>query len=128
MQPGYSPNYYELVTVEMGGRAATQDFYRLFMVPGMAHCYRGAGANSFGGVGQQIPPHRDAMHDVQVALEEWVETGVAPDQLIATKYTDDGADTTSVEFTRKLCPYPSVARYSQTGDSRQAESFICTNP
>ena len=128
LQPGYSPIYYERVAAAMGGLVETQDFYRLFMVPGMAHCYRGAGANSFGGVGQQIPPHRDAMHDVQVALEEWVETGVAPDQLIATKYTDDDADTTSVEFTRKLCPYPSVARYSQTGDSRQAESFICTNP
>ena len=72
----------------------------------MAHCYRGPGANSFGGVGQQIPPERDALHDLQTALEQWVEQGVAPDQLIATKYVDDEADTTGVEFTRKLYPYP----------------------
>ena len=128
LQPGYSPIYYERVAAEMGGLAETRNFYRLFMVPGMAHCYRGAGANSFGGVGQQIPPQRDALHDVQIALEEWVEKDVAPDQLIATKYVDDDADTTTVEFTRKLCPYPSVARYSQTGDPRQAGSFVCTNP
>ena len=128
LQPAYSPGYYDLVTAEMGGLAETQDFYRLFMVPGMAHCYRGPGANSFGGVGQQIPPQRDALHDVQLALEKWVETGVAPDRLVATKYADDDADTTTVEFTRTLCPYPSVARYSQSGDPGEAENFVCTNP
>ncbi len=128
LQPEYSPGYYELVMAEMGGLAETQDFYRLFMVPGMAHCYRGQGANSFGGVGQQIPPTRDAVHDLQTALEEWVEQGVAPTHLIATKYVDDDADTTAVEFTRKLCPYPSVARYSQSGDPSKAESFVCTIP
>ena len=128
LQPGYSPLYYERVAAEMGGLAETRDFYRLFMVPGMAHCYRGTGANSFGGVGQQIPPQRDALHDVQLALEKWVEEGVAPDQLIATKYIDDDADTTTVESTRKLCPYPSVARYNQTGDPRTAGSFVCRNP
>ena len=128
LQPAYSPGYYDLVTAEMGGLAETQDFYRLFMVPGMAHCYRGPGANSFGGVGQQIPPQRDALHDVQLALEKWVETGVAPDRLVATKYVDDDADTTTVEFTRTLCLYPSVARYSQSGDPGEAENFVCTNP
>ena len=128
LQPGYSPSYYDLVTAEMGGLAETQDFYRLFMVPGMAHCYRGPGANSVGGVGQQIPPQRDALHDVQLALEEWVEKGVAPDRLVATKYVDDDADTTTVEFTRTLCPYPSVARYSQSGDPSKAVNFVCTNP
>ena len=127
LQPGYSPSYYELVTAEMGGLADTQDFYRLFMVPGMAHCYRGPGANSFGGVGQQVPPQRDALHDLQTALEEWVENGVAPDHLIATKYADDDAQTTTVEFTRMLCPHPAVARYSESGDPNRAESFVCSS-
>ena len=31
----------------MGGPEKTRDFYRLFMVPGMGHCYFGPGANSF---------------------------------------------------------------------------------
>ena len=52
LQPGNSPNYYERVTAAMGGQANTRDFYRLFMVPGMTHCYFGAGASSFGGVGE----------------------------------------------------------------------------
>jgi feruloyl esterase len=62
------------------------------------------------------------------ALRPWVKRGVAPDQLIATKYVDDDAETTDVEFTRTLCPYPSVARYSSPGDPSEAESFVCVNP
>ena len=128
LQPGYSPDYYRRVTAAMGGQANTQDFYRLFMVPGMAHCYFGPGASSFGGVGQQIPPTRDPLHDVQAALEHWVENGVAPDRLIATKYLDDDPHTKEVKFTRLLCPYPSVARFKPSGNPNDAGSFICTTP
>jgi feruloyl esterase len=128
LQPGNSPNYYQRVTAAMGGTANTEDFYRLFMVPGMTHCYFGPGASSFGGVGQQIPPTRDSVHDVQTALENWVENGVAPRELIATKYVDDAPQTTAVKFTRLLCPYPLVARYKQPGDPNSAGSFVCTKP
>jgi feruloyl esterase len=31
-------DYYELAERAMGGRAATQAFFRLFVVPGMGHC------------------------------------------------------------------------------------------
>jgi hypothetical protein len=125
LQPAYSPVYYERVMTAMGGPDKTRDFYRLFMVPGMAHCYSGPGANSFGAVGQQIPPSRDALHDIQTALEKWVEDGVAPDVLVATKYTDDAPVTTTVKFTRRLCPYPSIARYKGSGDPNDAGSFVC---
>ncbi|MQA28982.1 MAG: tannase/feruloyl esterase family alpha/beta hydrolase [Luteitalea sp.] len=127
LQPGNSPAYYERVIAAMGDLANTQDFYRLFMVPGMAHCYFGPGASSFGGVGQQRPPARDALHDVQTALENWVEKGVAPNQLVATKYIDDAAATSTVKLTRLLCPYPSVARY-KSGSPNDASSFVCTTP
>jgi uncharacterized tannase-like protein DUF6351/tannase/feruloyl esterase len=125
LQPGYSPEYYNQVTAAMGGLAATQNFYRLFMVPGMTHCYFGPGATSFGGVGQQIPPVRDATHDVQTALEAWVEHGVAPDRLTATKYTNDAAATRTILLTRPLCAYPLVPRYNGTGDPNDAANFAC---
>jgi hypothetical protein len=123
LQPAFSPEYYRRVTAAMGADH-TPDFYRLFMAPGMAHCYSGPGANSFGGVGQQIPPVRDARHDVQIALENWVEGGAAPDRLIATKYVDDTPQTRQVKFTRVLCPYPMVAAY-KSGDPNDAASFAC---
>ncbi len=126
LQPAYSPEYYDSVVKEMGGLRKTQSFYRLFMVPGMTHCYFGPGATSFGAVGQQIPPVRDATHDIQTALENWVENGVAPKGMVATKYTDNAATTRSILLTRPLCAYPELPRYSGTGDPNDAANFVCT--
>jgi feruloyl esterase len=91
----------------------------------MTHCNGGPGAANFGGVGQQIPPVRDAAHDVQTALENWVEGGTPPAQLIATKFADDAAATRAVRLTRPLCQYPTVPRYKGTGDPNDAASFSC---
>jgi len=124
LQPEYSPQYYHRVSRRMGGLSKTQEFYRLFMVPGMRHCYFGPGATSFGAVGQQIPPARDAVHDIQTALERWVERGEAPDHMVATKYTDDAAATRTIRLTRPLCSWPSVPKYAG-GDPNSATSFTC---
>jgi len=125
LQPAYSPQYYEQVVKASGGLEKTQEFYRLFMVPGMNHCNGGLGASNFGGVGQQLPPTRDAAHDLQTALENWVERGAAPTQFIGTKYTEPQASTKAVQFTRPICLYPSVPRYKGTGDPNDAASFTC---
>jgi feruloyl esterase len=125
LQPEYSPQYYEQVAKANGGLEQTEQFYRLFMVPGMNHCSGGIGASSFGGVGQQLPPARDAQHDLVTALERWVEQGVAPDQFIGTKFTDNEATTRTVKFTRPICRYPAVPRYKGTGDPNDAANFAC---
>jgi len=125
LQPAYSPQYYDQVAKANGGLDKTQDFYRLFMVPGMNHCSGGIGASSFGGVGQQIPPVRDAAHDMQTALENWVENGTAPAQFIGTKFTDNEAATRTVKFTRPVCLYPAVPRYKGSGDPNDAANFAC---
>ena len=120
-----------LAKVPDANRPATtpiDDFYRLFMVPGMAHCYGGTGASNFGGVGQQIPPARDALHDVQTALERWVEQGTAPSQLVATRFTEPGANAKTVQLQRPLCLYPAVPRYKGSGDPNAAASFACVQP
>ena len=127
LQPAYSPQYYEQVVKANGGLEKTQGFYRLYMVPGMNHCSGGIGASNFGGVGQQIPPARDAAHDVMTALEAWVERGTAPAQFIGTKYTDNQPATRSVQFTRPICLYPSVPRYKGTGDPNDASNFACVS-
>jgi feruloyl esterase len=77
VQPEYTVQLYEKIAQANGGVDNTKDFLRLFMVPGMTHCGFGPGASSFGGFIQQIPPTRDAVHDVQTALEQWVEKGIA---------------------------------------------------
>ena len=65
--PRFSIAYHSAVERRLGDTSA---FYRLFMIPGMNHCGGGAG------------PWRVDWIDV---LEQWVERGVAPRQLLATE-------------------------------------------
>jgi feruloyl esterase len=78
------------------------------MVPGMFHCRGGVGADRF---------------DAMTALIDWVERGIAPDSLTASRMEND-----AVVRTRPLCPYPQVARHRGTGSIDAAASFACTEP
>jgi len=53
-------------------------------------------------------------------LEQWVEHGKAPDQIVASHATDR-----AVDRTRPLCPYPQIAAYNGTGNIDEAASFTC---
>ncbi|MEO5641572.1 MAG: tannase/feruloyl esterase family alpha/beta hydrolase, partial [Sphingomicrobium sp.] len=115
--PVNPPAYYETVERTMGGRAATQSFFRLFMIPGENHIPQvGGGAETV---------------DYLSYLEAWVERGQAPDVLLAEKYRELArfagpvtyksylrAD--NVAFSRPLYPYPVQAHYSGRGDVKDA--------
>ena len=103
------------------GHTETELFSRLYMVPGLQHCGGGPGANSFGQGGEGPP---DPQHNIEVALEQWVEKGIAPSAIVATKYADDDP-AKGVKFTRPLCPYPQVAKYQGPGDTNDAANFAC---
>jgi feruloyl esterase len=128
LAPVGSIEYYEQVVAFLGkypdprntGSTKVEDFYRLFMVPGMGHCAGGLGPNSFGNAGPA--PVMDADHDIIMALERWVEKGVAPEKIIGTGPV---AGDPSKKLTRPLCPYPKTARYNGTGDPNDASSFTC---
>ena len=58
------------------------------------------------------PAHQaDADHDILTALERWVENGVSPRSLVAVKRRNDVDPKSEVLRTRRLCPYPLVAKY-----------------
>jgi hypothetical protein len=116
-------DYYNRVVAAMGPRD-TASFLRVFMVPGMQHCGGGPGPNSFGqlGLGTALP---DPQHSIYSALEQWVEKGVAPERIVATKYVSDLNAAQGVKMTRPLCPYPQAARYKGTGDSNDEANFVC---
>ncbi len=97
--------YYEAVSQKMGGLEKTREFFRLFTAPGMGHCAGGPGPNQF---------------DALTALEQWVEKGAAPDELIATHSTGG-----KVDRSRPLCTYPLVARYRGVGSIDEATNFAC---
>jgi hypothetical protein len=109
------------------GLRRTQEFYRLFMVPGMEHCVGGPGPNAFGQILAPPPLSADPEHDMLSALVRWVEHGVAPARVVATKYVNDDP-AQGVVRTRPLCPYPEVAVYDGSGSTDDAGNFRCRTP
>jgi feruloyl esterase len=89
----------------------------------MGHCTGGPGPNAFGGLAQPAAP-LDPQHDLVSALEEWVERGVAPAQIIATKYVKDDPSQ-GIAMQRPICPYPEEPRYKGTGSTTDASNFSC---
>ena len=104
------------------GEKATGKSIRLFMVPGMEHCGGGPGPNSFG---QHAAGSGDPENKVGAALQRWVEQGIAPERITATKRKDDDDPASEVVRTRPLCAYPRVARYRGVGSTDSASSFDC---
>jgi hypothetical protein len=138
--PGAIFDYYESVERTMGGRSATMDFFRLFLVPGMRHCSAGDGAFAV---------------DYLRYLEAWVEQGRAPelmvgahvdtDYLLKQTSAEDGSPRdrvwtaafhlaypldadVPVTFTRPFYPYPAYAKYTGKGDSKDARNFVPVIP
>ena len=106
-----SVEYYDRVRATMGEQAMDAAM-RLYMVPGMLHCDGGPGATSIGQ--DESQPRGDAEHDVVTALEQWVETGKAPETIVAA----------GNEMTRPICVWPAVAKYVG-GNTKSAGSFTC---
>ena len=98
--------WYEGVAKQMGSR--TQDFARMFVVPGMNHCRGGPATDSF---------------DMLPQLVQWVEQGQAPELVIARASTP--AYFNVAARSRPLCPYPKQARYLGAGDINDASNFRC---
>jgi feruloyl esterase len=112
--PLTSINYFESVANFSGSSSEqtqdeTQDFYRLFMVPGMNHCKSGPGANVF---------------DMLIPLAHWVEHDIAPDRILATHYVNNDP-AQGIAFKRPLCVYPQEAVYKGSGNTDDADNFAC---
>lgn len=95
----------QLRKTTMGGAKAVDDFYRLFLGPGVGHCIGGYG-----------PFPTDEFE----ALVAWVEHGKAPSTLPAAIVNVTDGTT----ITRDLCLYPSELEYVG-GDVKSATSFRC---
>jgi feruloyl esterase len=116
-------NYYTSVVSKMGAQE-TDAFVKLYMVPGMQHCGGGPGPNSFG---QTTAEEQGPQRNVQAALEQWVEKGIAPSSIVATKYIEDDP-TKGIKMTRPLCPYPQIAVWTGKGSTNEAANFACKTP
>jgi hypothetical protein len=118
-------NWYRAMNHAMGRNA--DDFARLFMVPNMAHCRGGPATDSFAA-------------NVLTAITDWVETGNAPDRIVATNTNTSSPFQAGGLFdrlvtqnfptggTRPLCSYPRQSRYKGSGSTADAANFDCVLP
>ncbi len=124
-----SLDYYQSAQRANGGPEATAEFFRFFMPPAVNHCRGGAGGGEI---------------DWLTAIENWVEKGQAPDQVIAYRpvapyptvpraiedygqiYSKFGRHPLAPDYydtSRPVYAYPQVARYSGEGDPADAASW-----
>lgn len=105
--PWFSPldtlRYYKEMTAANGGPAKVEQWSRLFLVPGMAHCGGGPSLDQF---------------DMLTAVVNWVQKGTAPKSIIATGKAFPGRS-------RPLCAYPKHAQYDGHGNTQDAKNFSC---
>lgn len=103
-------DWYEQLNTANGGTpfnyAKTQEFARLFLMPGVQHCSGGPGTSTM---------------DAFAAVVNWVEKGAAPASIIGTA----PVGTPWPGRTRPLCAYPTSATYKGTGSIEDAANFIC---
>ena len=132
-QADVAMDYYNMVERVMGGRGSTQDFFRLFVIPGMNHCSGGDGAFDV---------------DYLSYLDDWVEKDRVPDKLVGfhvktEDLTNQGSGGTNeqlarrlafpldqkmIEFSRPIYPYPTRAKYLGQGDPRSEANFGPVEP
>lgn len=118
LTPYMSVNLYKKLAARHGGYSRLQRDARLFSLPGTAHCSGG---------GLPIGP---GSFDALSAMENWVEKGQAPDSLLATLYkpTPISADYSKpLGRTMPLCKFPEMAKYSGSGDIKDAANWTCSS-
>jgi feruloyl esterase len=105
LNPQMGIHYYDAV-IDRHGLDATQGFYRLFLIPGVAHCSGGYG-----------PDDIDAM----TAVINWAEKGIVPTRLPARRTTGG-----EVRYNREYCSYPATTKYKGSGDAEDPHNHVCT--
>jgi feruloyl esterase len=122
LPPRNTIEYYEAVRTKLGPKVA-DTFVRLYMLPGVQHCGGGPGPNHYG----DFDKEPDATSNMLLALERWVESGVAPSNLTAVRYQNN-RPASGVERSRPICAYPQVAKYKGSGSTDDATNFECKLP
>jgi Tannase and feruloyl esterase len=104
-------DWYQKLNLNNGGTASdyskTQQFARLFMLPGSQHCGGGPSTSTIDPFG---------------ALVQWVESGTPPARIVGTA----PAATPWPGRTRPLCPFPAYAKYNGSGSIESEANFTCT--
>ena len=124
---GATIRYYDSVVAKMG-RESVDRFARLYMAPGVQHCWLGPGPWAFNWSAAR--PGAAPRTDMAAALEAWVEKGMAPKELVAIRPKNAfsilaGYPPLEVDRSGLLCPYPLIAKYDGKNSPKDAASYSC---
>ncbi len=108
--PQGTVNYYHRVANQSGGMAGAQEFFRLYMVPGLGHGTPNGTSNATAIVPNFTPTQMYGL------LTDWVEKGVVPDSVVLQ--ASAGGETRSMP----VCVYPKAITYV-SGDPKLAASY-----
>lgn len=110
-----SVNYYERVLAKMGGLSGIQNFYRFFLIPGMAHGSRNGTSNP----DANPPVPRAYKAELYTLLTDWVEKGTAPGNVVLKSLSDK-----PVAKSMPMCALPTKVTHVG-GDINEAGSYAC---
>jgi feruloyl esterase len=96
-------SFYKAMTAKTAPKLASGSI-RLFMLPGVGHCGGG---------------DAPSVTDMLTVIDQWVETGKAPDRIIAENPPNQKP------MSRPICPYPQIAKYKGSGSTDDAANFEC---
>jgi feruloyl esterase len=113
IMPQGTVNYYERVAAQMGGLAAVQSFYRLYMVPGLGHGTPNGTSNP-----KATPPDFAPNQSYQL-ITDWIEKGKAPETLVLQSGSGKSARS------MPICIYPRKPTY-KSGSPNMAASYFCS--
>ena len=112
LSPQATTAFYQAATNAVGGQAASDEFIRFYVAPGVGHCEGGPGADQT---------------DLLAALDAWVAHGTAPATLSATKVANG-----VTQVSRPLCRFPQYPRYvgpaNDGAAAALATNYTCTAP
>lgn len=101
--------YYHASAELTGGSNKTKEFHRLFLIPGMGHCFR-----SRGSAGRAMIPI-PTVEEMLETIVSWVEDGKTPEKIVAFSHDNKAS--------RPIFAYPRVPKYDGKGDVKVATSF-----
>jgi Tannase and feruloyl esterase len=125
--PEASLNYHGDVLRQSGARASGS--VRLFMVPGVQHCFGGKGTDTFGQSGAP-GPNETPERNMVLALQNWAEgSSAAPDSFVGRRGHGGammGAGTPGPERQRLMCAWPRKDVLTPGADPDKAASYSCS--
>lgn len=107
--PDQTVDWYADILGRMGGASEVDRFLRLFMIPGMGHCW-------------ELPSSVPDRFDPITVLDDWVERGRAPERLEMHALDADSANAAAAV----VCPYPGDPVFLDFIENRSVN--YCTKP